>query len=87
MDHWILGVLGLVLSLGSYALGVVTFGWEYKQRIAVLVKHQAQPTMFNVSGDSTHSKGQRVSLQFRRILGAEVPRSGNLDVILANGRA
>ena len=51
VDHWLMCVVGLMLSLSSYVLGVVTFGWEYKQRVAALEKQQSQPKIFNVSGD------------------------------------
>ena len=51
VDHWMWGVVGLLLSLSSYALGAITFGWGYKQRIAALENQTPPPITFNVAGD------------------------------------
>ena len=51
VDHWIRYVVWLLLFVGIYALGAITFGWEYKQRIAALEKQQSEPKTFNVAGD------------------------------------
>ena len=51
VDHWSWWVALLVLSAVGYAVGAITFGREYKQRIAALEKQQSQPKTFNVAGD------------------------------------
>ena len=40
-----------MLSLGGYAIGAITFGSDYKHRIAALEKQQSQPQTFNIAGD------------------------------------
>ena len=45
------GVVVLLLSVGSYALGAITFGRGYKQRIAALEKQTSPPITFNVAGN------------------------------------